>query len=359
MKRIAASVLALLISLAAGLPVAANDFMTVSVIIENMTFSEDDGAWWEGRLIETSVTIPLGDSAMAAIKAAVDDNRDVVYSIDGIETNYIFDINGLSAFDGGKGSGWMITLNDWFIQVGAGDIQVEDGDVVALMYTTNLGADLSSGYENNDKTLKNLEFNAGKLEKEFSSDIREYTLYIPHDVNSLIVTPTANNKNFQVRLYDITDMEYKRTAAIPAWHGAIIRVVCGRPDWPTLNSYDRIGTEEDPALVPAEEYIITVKKRARILEASFAGGETGLTDGGTLETVTIENPGGAPAWLAVAVYKENTLYGLRGVNCAASGTIPVYLPLPEDVSGAYVKIMLWNSPAAIEALCDYYRIPQQ
>ncbi len=45
-------------------------------------------------------------------------------------------------FDAGRDSGWMITWNGWFIDQGASEFEVKNGDVVRWQYTCQLGADI-------------------------------------------------------------------------------------------------------------------------------------------------------------------------------------------------------------------------
>jgi len=45
-------------------------------------------------------------------------------------------------FDAGRDSGWMITWDGWFINQGASEFTVENGDVVRWQYTCQLGADI-------------------------------------------------------------------------------------------------------------------------------------------------------------------------------------------------------------------------
>ena len=65
------------------------------------------------------------------------------------------------------------------------------------------------------------------------------------------VTPTASNKNYQVRTY-VGETEYKRTAMVPTVDGTTITVKCGDPSWPTMNE----GNE------PAQVYTVNVKVKS-------------------------------------------------------------------------------------------------
>ena len=61
----------------------------------------------------------------------------------------------MGQFDAGEGSGWMITSNDWFIDKGASEFLVEDGDEIRWKYTCQLGSDI--GDNSWEKTTKEVE----------------------------------------------------------------------------------------------------------------------------------------------------------------------------------------------------------
>ena len=160
--------------------------ITVKVAIENNTFLEDtgDGApAFTGELISTTVQVPKDSTVFDAFEAAVDKEK-IEYSG---SSSYISGINGLSEFDGGSASGWMVTVNDWFINVGVGSQTVEDNDEVRFMYTCDYGADLGGSWDNNDKTLKALKTDVGTLLPAFSRDVKEYELKVPEGDRKSVV----------------------------------------------------------------------------------------------------------------------------------------------------------------------------
>ncbi|WP_297243719.1 DUF4430 domain-containing protein [uncultured Flavonifractor sp.] len=55
---------------------------------------------------------------------------------------YIEGIHNLYEFDVGELSGWMYSVNDWFPNYGCSRYQLQDGDVVELVYTCDYGADV-------------------------------------------------------------------------------------------------------------------------------------------------------------------------------------------------------------------------
>ncbi len=181
------------------------------------------------------------------------------YSQTGADSNYITEINGLSN-QGGAQSGWMGTLNDWFTNEGLNSYTVANGklsagDEIRMMYTMNMGLDIGSDFNSKDKTVKELSFSAGTLSPAFDKDTNSYTLTVPADTDSVVVTPTASNKNYQVRTY-VGETEYKRTAAVPVADNTEITVKCGDPSWPSMNNGEYGNGSES---IPGETYTVTVK----------------------------------------------------------------------------------------------------
>ena len=255
-KKILSLLLALVMALSlvpTSVLAAPDDLGKAHVIVENTTFTKPvDGKApaWTGTLVDTWVKLTEDSTAMSCVTEALDAKG---YTHTG--TTYISEINGLSELDGGSASGWMGTLNDWFTNAGLGEFTVangklESGDEIRVMYTCSLGDDLGGSWNNNDTTVKALTFSDGQLSPTFHKDTDSYTLKLSSKVGSVQVTPTATNKNFQVRT-SVDGTEYKRTAKIPVADGTVITVKCGDPSWPSMNK----GAE-------AHEYKITVSQEA-------------------------------------------------------------------------------------------------
>ena len=234
---------------------APDDLGQVRVIVENTTFTEPvngKAPAWTGTLVDSWVKLTEKSTMMSCVVKALEAKG---YTQTGAENNYISDINGLAAFDGGGQSGWMGTLNDWFANEGFGAFTVaagklEGGDEIRVMYSRSYGDDLGGSFGSSDNTVKALSFSAGELSPAFGKDTHSYTLKLAADVSSVVVTPTASNKNFQVRT-SVDGTEYKRTAEIPVADGTVITVKCGDPSWPSMNQAEK-----------AEEYTITVEQAA-------------------------------------------------------------------------------------------------
>lgn len=223
---------------------------------------------------------------MGCIVKALEKNG---YKQTGAENNYISSIQGLGEFDGGSMSGWMGTLNDWFTNYGFGAFTVAggtlgSGDEIRIMYTRNgYGADLGGSWDNHIKTVKALTFSAGELSPAFDPDTHEYTLTVDKGTDSVLVTPTASNKNYQVRTY-VGETEYKRTAMVPTVDGTTITVKCGDPSWPNMN-----GDNE-----PAQVYTVNVKVKS---------GDKPVTPTNTKVLVRAQDGG---AWLHQPMVSELT-----------------------------------------------------
>ncbi len=238
-KRIISLLMALVLafSLLPTAAFAADHADQVRVIVENTTYTAAD-APWTGTLVDKWVDLKSDSTMMSCMVDALGS-----YPQTGASSGYISEINGLKAGAGGNYmAGWMGTLNDWFTNAGFSEFTVKDGtlkagDEIHLMYSMNAGEDLGGSWGNTDKTVKNVTFSTGTLDKAFDKDTHEYTLTIPADVSSVVVTPTASNKNYQVRT-SVGGTEYARTAEVPVADGAVITVKCGDPSWPSMNDND-------------------------------------------------------------------------------------------------------------------------
>ncbi len=177
---------------------------------------------------------------------------------DGYDITYLSTVsNGLDSlaeFDGGNDSGWMGKLNDFFVSNGFPEYTVSngslsDGDVIEIVYTTNLGLDVGGIWGDPDTTLHGLRIEGGTLLPEFSvqtaepGDTLEYAVVIDGNSALLTVLPDANNKNYLTKTFlnekVTTNVEgnsyYKRTQPVPVTVGDTVYVGVGEKAWPSMN----------------------------------------------------------------------------------------------------------------------------
>lgn len=295
---------------------------TVHVIVENTTFTKAQGAPWDGTLVDEWVEINEESTMMSCVGDALAKNN---IPAEGIDNGYITTINGLSN-QGGKQSGWMGTLNDWFTNEGFGAYTVaagtlSAGDEIRVMYTCAWGADLGSDWSSTDKTLKELSFSVGTLSPAFHKDTHSYTLTVPADTDSVVVTPTASNKNYQVRTY-VGETEYKRTAAVPVADDTEITVKCGDPSWPSMNT----NTGE------AQVYTVTVKA------------ESGAVPQGSLASLIFRksNSTSAAAYPMTPDFAIGTKEYTLSVPDADGPSMYVFPTLTEDAAGKSINAAWTN-----------------
>ena len=230
---------------------AAANYGKVQVIVENTTYSKKNGAPWDGTLVDTWVDLSADSTMMSCVAAALKTKNATVV---GAESNYISSINGLGEFDGNKSAGWMGTLNDWFTNEGFAAFTVKNGklasgDVIRIMFTSRgYGADLGGTWGNSDTTVKALTVDGAMLTPNFipgeAGGQYDYTLIIDGESASVKLTPTASNKNFQVKTFlneKVTDRSegssfYKRTETMPVKVGDTIYLGCGAKNWLSMNN---------------------------------------------------------------------------------------------------------------------------
>lgn len=235
---------------------AAASYGKVRVIVENKTFPKADwgkDTYWFGKAADEEIPLTANSTMMSCVVEALTRNH---FTQTGAENNYISSISDpsgfkLAEFDGGGGSGWMGSLNDWFNNEGFGEFTVangklQDGDVIRIMYTRDLGVDLDGTWGNSDTTLQALEVQGGELMGEFTpgepGGSYEYVLAIK-GAGSVQLTPTAANKNYLTKMFlnekVTSDVEgvsfYKRTQSIPVKDGDVIYIGCGEKAWPSMN----------------------------------------------------------------------------------------------------------------------------
>lgn len=226
---------------------AASDYGKVQVIVANNTFAKGNGAAWDGELVNKEISLTADSTAFSCVEEALT-GIDLKNSKD-----YILAIAGLKERDGGETSGWMITLNDWFTNEGIAAFTVAngkltDGDVIRVLYTCDYGVDLGGTWSNCNTTLASLLVAGGTLTPAFASgtegDQYDYTLVINGESSSVQLTPTAANKNFQVKTFlneKVTDRTegssyYKSGEAISVRMGDTIYVGCGEKNWLSMNN---------------------------------------------------------------------------------------------------------------------------
>ena len=228
---------------------------TVDLYAENTTFS---GGEWTGTFIrKEGYEFGEDDTMMTVILRAL---KDAGFSWNGggtddYEIMYLASIHkdgkSLGEFSGDPGSGWMATLNDFFVNESLQAFtykngKLEDGDEIKLLYTQNLGVDLNGTWGNSDTSLSDLKLSTGKLYPSFNSGTYNYTLMIPSATGRVKVTPTASNKNYLVKTFlndkVTTNKEgasyYKRTRYIPVKSGDYINIGVGEYAWPSMNNQE-------------------------------------------------------------------------------------------------------------------------
>lgn len=85
-----------------------------------------------------------GETAFDLLKKATIDNKihtDYKF-VKAYDNYYVKGINNLYEFDGGKESGWQYYVNQKYMNYGASNYNLKDGDVVYWVYTCNGGKDI-------------------------------------------------------------------------------------------------------------------------------------------------------------------------------------------------------------------------
>lgn len=238
----------------------------VHLIVENTTYLSDSlPASLKNKFIDDWYDLTEDDSMMSVILKALEgkgyhwqggaDDYDISY-LASVEK----DDGTLAEFTGGGNSGWMGTLNDWFVNKGftsfrASDHSLQDGDYIRVMYTTALGADLGGSWSNTNTTLKSLNVKGGTLSPaSFASGVTDYVLQITESDATVTVSYEPTNKNYQARMYlnnyNNENSRYASGSRMQVTSGDIIYIGVGEAGWPSMNEAS-----------PATKYAIRVVKQ--------------------------------------------------------------------------------------------------
>lgn len=223
----------------------------VHVIVENTTFeSETLPTSLKNEFINNWYDLTEDDSMMTVILKALEGKK---YHWQGGADDYAIsylasvekDGGTLAEFTGGGNSGWMGTLNDWFVNKGfnsfrASDGSLQDGDYIHVMYTTALGADLGGSWSNTSTTLKSLNVRGGTLSPaSLSSGVTDYVLQITESEATVTVSYEPTNKNYQARMYlnnyNNENSRYASGSRMQVSSGDIIYIGVGEAGWPSMN----------------------------------------------------------------------------------------------------------------------------
>lgn len=223
----------------------------VHVIVENTTFeSETLPTSLKNEFINDWYDLTEDDSMMTVILKALEGKG---YHWQGGADDYAIsylasvekDGGTLAEFTGGGNSGWMGTLNDWFVNKGfnsfrASDNSLQDGDYIRVMYTTALGADLGGSWSNTSTTLKSLNVRGGTLSPaSLSSGVTDYVLQITESDATVTVSYEPTNKNYQARMYlnnyNNENSRYASGSRMQVSSGDIVYIGVGEAGWPSMN----------------------------------------------------------------------------------------------------------------------------
>lgn len=132
-------------------------------------------------------------------------------------------VKSFGEFDAGPSSGWMLTLNGWFINMSTSAFEVEDGDIIRWRYTCQLGADIGCDWSNPSAKVTgiNIDKKYGTLSPEFSSKIKSYTLTVPETVEAVCLEAQLENA-WSTVTYSVGKNTYKPLQEIPVKDGTKI-----------------------------------------------------------------------------------------------------------------------------------------
>ena len=215
----------------------------IRVIAENNTLSAEDGAPWTGTLFDEWVNADDSSTMSSILETAFADNH---CTQTGLETDFLTEVNGLTAEKGGAMGGWMLLLDDWVTDESISAFSVsngklENGDTIRLVYSCAWGADIGYDWSGSDTSLVSLTLNGGELNQAFQSDRYDYVINIDDGNETVSVIPQVGNKAYRAKVYLNTytpaepGTSYPAGMDIPVCDGDVIVIGVANSAWMQAN----------------------------------------------------------------------------------------------------------------------------
>ena len=116
---------------------------TVLDHMDELTAGKEDLIPEDGvMLATTTVELQAGDSVYSLLQRFFQAQKMHYEFVGAGSSAYLAGVNNLYEFDCGSLSGWEYTVNGEFPTIGLGGYELQDGDVIELLYTCDLGADV-------------------------------------------------------------------------------------------------------------------------------------------------------------------------------------------------------------------------
>ena len=349
-------------------PELGNEVGKVKVIVENFTANPSKvfaQGWY---------TLQQDDTMMTLILKALDSEGYIWEGTGGTKggakdytITYLASItdkngNTLGEFSTTQGSGWMATLNDWFVNLGlqefgaskSGFCKVENGDEIHAMFTENLGTDIGGSWGDSDTSLKSLTISGGTLVPTFNGSQLEYKLVVPAGGSTITVTPTAANKNYMVRTflnqYNVDSDCYKRTESFKVKEGDVIYIGVGDRRWPSMNNnsgyeIDYTGTKYTIQVVSGSDATAVKEMIARIKEVTYGNYRAQKSD--------VEDARSAYNALTSETKKDVTTAELKKLT-DAEAQIKLYSEI-DDVKAKFAALKESSSESAARDAYNAYK----
>ena len=172
-------------------------------------------------LPQTQFEIEDGGSALDLVKKACEMSN-ITLELHP-QWGYVVGIDGFGEYDAGELSGWLFKINGYMGQEAISDTILQDGDVLELVYSCNMGLDLGADFENHSQLLKDLELSNCAVDVNLNPQITSYELTAVAD--EIFLIGHQQNLNSKV-LYFLNGRQIKYAKPIPVTQGDVITVRC-------------------------------------------------------------------------------------------------------------------------------------
>ena len=174
-------------------------------------------------------------------------------------------------FDAGNMSGWCVRLNNWHINQGTSDFEVEDEDVVRWLYTCEMGADIGADFSTRSADITGVKLTDDSLTLVYEEASEKYICEVPGEMNSLAFEVELENYASVVTVkVDGTEVKYRPNKAIAVKSNSTIEISSAL-EYMDAENNNQITTYTDSFTIQLSE---KANQAPKVREGAIAAAET-------------------------------------------------------------------------------------
>lgn len=190
-------------------------------------YGKSEVVLYAGDSVEDITRDFIENTKKANIEIATSGGKHYLKALKNAITDSGTEIPSLGEGDCGAQSGWMVKLNGRVCTESLDQIFVDTNNEIVWCYTCQNGADIGADFSKPSAAIVGLTISPGELSPAFSTGVKDYSVSLPANVETVSVEAFAENAAAEITYtlhHDGKEIEYKPYLPIPIHHFDLIVV---------------------------------------------------------------------------------------------------------------------------------------